>query len=213
VIVGKTEKPSPTLTAEITSVNLNPTWTVRHRSRKPRSRRICEKIPAISPHAHGCARCARRSIDPRSVDWSGAHTRISRCASNRHMECAGCCKIDMPNPFSVYMHDTNQRNLFSDDYRFDSHGCSRVDNVRDSPMAAQGPPALEPRRHRRRHRHRTARRHPPAPESPVAWVYLTGWMTKDQTVQSATTSTTRTRSFWKPPPRKRHSSIRRPIIH
>ena len=28
VIVGKTEKPSPTLTAEITSVNLNPTWTV-----------------------------------------------------------------------------------------------------------------------------------------------------------------------------------------
>jgi murein L,D-transpeptidase YcbB/YkuD len=28
VIVGKTEKPSPTLTADITSVNLNPTWTV-----------------------------------------------------------------------------------------------------------------------------------------------------------------------------------------
>src|SRR5882757_1340702 len=28
VIVGTTEKPSPTLTAEITSVNLNPTWTV-----------------------------------------------------------------------------------------------------------------------------------------------------------------------------------------
>ena len=28
VIVGKTDKPSPTLTADITSVNLNPTWTV-----------------------------------------------------------------------------------------------------------------------------------------------------------------------------------------
>ncbi|MFX5987686.1 L,D-transpeptidase family protein, partial [Acinetobacter baumannii] len=28
VVVGKTEKPSPTLTAEITSVVLNPTWTV-----------------------------------------------------------------------------------------------------------------------------------------------------------------------------------------
>ena len=25
----------------------------------------------------------------------------------------------------------NQRNLFSDDYRFNSPGCSRVDNVRD----------------------------------------------------------------------------------
>src|SRR4029077_4903263 len=28
VIVGKTEKPSPTLTADITSLNLHPTWTV-----------------------------------------------------------------------------------------------------------------------------------------------------------------------------------------
>ena len=43
----------------------------------------------------------------------------------------GAVKIDMPNSYSVYMHDTNQRNLFNDDYRFDSHGCSRVDNVRD----------------------------------------------------------------------------------
>jgi L,D-transpeptidase YcbB len=43
----------------------------------------------------------------------------------------GAVKIDMPNAYSVYMHDTNQRNLFNDDYRFDSHGCSRVDNVPD----------------------------------------------------------------------------------
>src|SRR6267142_6402184 len=50
-------------------------------------------------------------------------------------------------------------------------------------MAAQGPPALEPRRHRRRHRHRTARRHPPAPESPGGLGLSHGWMTKDQTVQ------------------------------
>src|SRR5216684_257133 len=33
-------------------------------------------------------------------------------------------------------------------------------------MAAQGPPALEPRVHRRRHRHRPARGYPSAPESP-----------------------------------------------
>ena len=39
----------------------------------------------------------------------------------------GAVKIDMPNSYSVYMHDTNQRNLFNDDY----HGCSQVDNVRD----------------------------------------------------------------------------------
>jgi L,D-transpeptidase YcbB len=39
----------------------------------------------------------------------------------------------MPNPYSVYMHDTNQRNLFSDDYRFDSHDFIRRRRI--SPIA------------------------------------------------------------------------------
>jgi murein L,D-transpeptidase YcbB/YkuD len=93
-------------------------------------------------------------------------------------------KIDMPNPYSVYMHDTNQRNLFSDDYRFDSHGCSRVDNVRD--LAAW---LLKDLPHWSRAAIdaaiATGQRediHLPR-KVPVAWIYLTGWMTKDQTVQ------------------------------
>ena len=91
----------------------------------------------------------------------------------------------MPNPYSVYMHDTDTRKLFADDYRFDSHGCTRVDNVRD--LAAwilqDGPPGWDraaidagiaagqtkvinlPRK------------------MPVAWVYLTGWVTRDGTVE------------------------------
>ena len=37
----------------------------------------------------------------------------------------------MPNQHSVYMHDTNHKNLFSKDYRFQSSGCARVEDVRD----------------------------------------------------------------------------------
>ena len=67
-----------------------------------------------------------------SVDWSGTHTpNFTVRQQSGTLNALGAVKIDMPNPYSVYMHDTNQRNLFSDDYRFDSHGCSRVDNVRD----------------------------------------------------------------------------------
>ena len=68
------------------------------------------------------------------IRWTGPARirRISPCASNpAAFNALGAVKIDMPNSYSVYMHDTNQRNLFNDDYRFDSHGCSRVDNVRD----------------------------------------------------------------------------------
>jgi len=109
------------------------------------------------------------------------------------------------------MHDTNQRNLFNDDYRFDSHGCSRVDNVRD--LAAWLLQEEMPKWNRAAIDAAIAtgqREDIVLPKKvPVAWIYLTAWMTKDQTVSSATTSMTRTSSFWKPPPKKRRSSIRR----
>ncbi len=91
----------------------------------------------------------------------------------------------MPNPYSVYMHDTNQRSLFSDDYRFDSHGCSRVDNVRDLAawLLQEEMPKWNRADDRRRHRHRQREDIALPKKVPVAWVYLTAWMTKDQTIQ------------------------------
>src|SRR5205823_3667610 len=96
----------------------------------------------------------------------------------------GKLKIDMPNAYSVYMHDTNQRNLFNDDYRFDSHGCSRVDNVRDlaawllKDLPQWNRAAIDTEI-------ATGRQTDIAlpKKVPVAWIYLTAWMTKDQTVQ------------------------------
>src|SRR6202043_62516 len=85
------------------------------------------------------------------------------------------------------MHDTNQRNLFSDDYRFDSHGCSRVDNVRD---LAAWLLKDQPKWNRAAidAAIATGKREdiPVTKKIPVAWVYLTAWMTKDQTVQFRT---------------------------
>jgi len=123
-------------------------------------------------------------IDPGSVDWSGDRSpnfTVRQDAGS--WNALGYLKIDMPNPYSVYMHDTDTRKLFADDYRFDSHGCTRVDNVRDlaawilqdvppwnrasidAGIAAGGLKVINlPHR------------------IPVAWVYLTGWMTRDGTV-------------------------------
>ncbi len=71
-------------------------------------------------------------IDPASVDWSGTRTpNFTVRQQSGAWNALGSLKIDMPNSYSVYMHDTNQKNLFTNDYRFDSHGCARVDNVRD----------------------------------------------------------------------------------
>ena len=186
VIVGKTEKPSPTLTAEITSVNLNPTWTVPSSIAKTEISAHMRKDPGYLSRMHMDVLDAHDTpIDPRSVDWFGARTpNFTVRQQSGTWNALGAVKIDMPNLYSVYMHDTNQRNLFSDDYRFDSHGCSRVDNVRDlaawllKDMPQWGRASIDAAI-------ATGQRqdiHLPK-KVPVAWIYLTAWMTKDQTVQ------------------------------
>jgi murein L,D-transpeptidase YcbB/YkuD len=185
VIVGKTEKPSPTLTADITSVNLNPTWTVPSSIAKSEISAHMRKDPSYLSRMHMEVLGANDApIDAHSVDWSGTHTpNFTVRQQSGAFNALGAVKIDMPNSYSVYMHDTQQRSLFANDYRFDSHGCSRVDNVRDlaawllkdqpqwtraaiDAMIASG----------QRHDIRVTRK------VPVAWIYLTAWMTKDQTV-------------------------------
>ena len=160
VIVGKTEKPSPTLTAEITGVILNPTWTVPSSIAKTEISAHMRKDPGYLSRMHMEVLDAHDNpIDPGSVDWSGTRTpNFTVRQQNGAWNALGALKIDMPNPYSVYMHDTNQRNLFSDDYRFDSHGCSRVDNVRDLAawLLQEENAEMEPRRDRRGHRHRPA---------------------------------------------------------
>jgi murein L,D-transpeptidase YcbB/YkuD len=187
VIVGKTEKPSPTLTAEITSVNLNPTWTVPSSISKTEISAHMRKDPTYLSRMHMEVLDGHDApIDPHAVDWSGARTpNFTVRQQSGTWNALGAVKIDMPNPYSVYMHDTNQRNLFSDDYRFDSHGCSRVDNVRD--LAAWLLQEEMPKWNRAAIDAAIAtgqREDIALPKKvPVAWIYLTAWMTKDQTIQ------------------------------
>jgi murein L,D-transpeptidase YcbB/YkuD len=187
VIVGKTEKPSPTLTAEITSVNLNPTWTVPSSIAKTEISAHMRKDPSYLSRMHMEVLDGHdHPIDPASVDWSGAHVpNFTVRQQNGTWNALGAVKIDMPNPYLVYMHDTNQRNLFSDDYRFDSHGCSRVDNVRDlaawllqEEMSKWNRAAIDAAIATGVHQEIALPK-----KVPVAWIYLTAWMTRDQTIQ------------------------------
>src|SRR5689334_8614673 len=185
VVVGKTEKPSPTLTAEITSVVLNPTWTVPASIAKAEISAHMRKDSGYLSRMHMEVLDAHdRPIDPHSVDWSGAHTpNFTVRQHSGTFNALGAVKIDMPNPYSVYMHDTQQRSLFANDYRFDSHGCSRVDNVRD---LAAWLLKDQPKWNRAAIDATIASsQHLDVPLSkkvPVAWIYLTAWMNKDQTV-------------------------------
>ncbi len=185
VIVGKVDKPSPTLTAYITAINLNPTWTVPLSITKNEIFARMRRDPTYISRMHMRVLGARdEELDPGSIDWSSERSpNFTVRQDSGGFNALGNLKIDMPNPYSVYMHDTDTRRLFADDYRFDSHGCTRVDNVRDLAAwilddvpgwnraaidagIAAGVLKVVNLPHK----------------MPVAWVYLTGWVTRDGTV-------------------------------
>jgi L,D-transpeptidase YcbB len=186
VIVGKIDKPSPTLTAYITAIDLNPTWTVPLSITKREIVAHMRRDPSYLSRMHMRVIGAQNEeVDPHAIDWSSNRSPnfvIRQDSGN--FNALGNLKIDMPNSYSVYMHDTDARRLFADDYRFDSHGCTRVDNVRDlatwilsdvpgwSRAAIDAGIATGQRKvinlpHK----------------MPVAWVYLTGWVRRDGTVE------------------------------
>jgi L,D-transpeptidase YcbB len=187
VIVGKVDKPSPTLTAYITAVDLNPIWTVPLSITKTEIANRMRRDPSYLSRMHMRLLGAHdEEISPSSVDWSmnrSPNFTVRQDAGT--WNALGYLKIDMPNRYSVYMHDTDTRKLFADDYRFDSHGCTRVDNVRDlAAWVLQDNPAGWDRAAVDVGIAAGVTKIINLPHKiPVAWVYLTGWVTRDGTVQ------------------------------
>jgi murein L,D-transpeptidase YcbB/YkuD len=187
VIVGKVDKPSPALAAYITAVDLNPTWTVPLSITKTEIANHMRRDPSYLSRMHMRLLGAHdEEISPSSVDWSmnrSPNFTVRQDAGT--WNALGYLKIDMPNRYSVYMHDTDARKLFADDYRFDSHGCTRVDNVRDlAAWVLQDNPAGWDRAAIDAGIAAGVTKIINLPHKiPVAWVYLTGWVTRDGTVQ------------------------------
>ncbi|MFN3517495.1 MAG: L,D-transpeptidase family protein [Novosphingobium sp.] len=108
VIVGKTASPTPTFSAMITGVNFNPWWSVPGNI-------VRESVGGLIRRSPATARA-------RGYVWSGGSVRQKPGPNNA----LGQMKLVMPNPYSVYLHDTPSRDLFSQDVRAFSHGCVRV---------------------------------------------------------------------------------------
>jgi L,D-transpeptidase YcbB len=185
VVVGKKDRPSPTLTTSLTAVNLNPTWTVPLGILKKDVRTRMRRDPGYIARMHmRVFDGSGREIDPASVNWNsdGAPNYTVRQDSGT-FNALGAVRFDMPNPHSVFMHDTNHREHFGTDYRFQSSGCARTENPRDfavwlllgqgnwSRAQIDAAIATGQRQDIRLNR-----------KVPVAWVYLTGWVTADDVV-------------------------------
>src|SRR4029079_15480078 len=117
----------------ITAVNLNPTWTVPLSILKKGIVSKMRKDPDyIGRMRMRVLDSAGNEVDARSVDWHSDRTpNFTVRQDSGDGNALGKVRIDMPNPHSVYMHDTNHKEFFSADYRFQSSGCTRVRDVQD----------------------------------------------------------------------------------
>lgn len=121
VIVGKTKSPTPVFAAKVAGVILNPWW----------------EIPS-SIAAEGIASMVRRNpaaAAKRGYVYENGRYR-QRPGPNNAL---GRMKLVMPNPYTVYLHDTPAQSLFEQDVRAFSHGCVRVGDALDLTAALLAP--------------------------------------------------------------------------
>jgi len=60
---------------------------------------------------------------PTNTATTGGYWTLTECRDDNAL---GRLKINFPNPYSIYMHDTPQKQYFKRDFRAFSHGCIRL---------------------------------------------------------------------------------------
>lgn len=130
VIVGKTARPTYSFKAEITGVRFNPNWTV------PSTIKNADFLPALQQGSTVLAeRGIRitykgREVDPTKIDWSKITphdlAQVKMIQNPGDDNPLGKVRVIMENPYNIYLHDTNHREMFVNEERTLSSGCIRV---------------------------------------------------------------------------------------
>ena len=118
VIVGKRTTPTGIFTANVNAVTINPPWDVPSSIVRNEIMPKLRRNPAYLVQHH----MVEMGNPYRIRQLPGADNAL------------GYLKLEMPNVFSSYLHDTSSRKLFARDDRYLSHGCIRVQNIR--PLAS-----------------------------------------------------------------------------
>nr|WP_262903403.1 L,D-transpeptidase family protein [Hymenobacter psoromatis] len=132
VVVGKPATPTPTLSSSIDHFTLAPDWHV------PRSIATREMLPHLQRDAGYLAQgnyalydARGRLLDPRSINWAKVTAQHFPYTIRQSAGCdnaLGNIVFRFANPYSVYVHDTPERQVFAQPYRALSHGCIRLEN-------------------------------------------------------------------------------------
>lgn len=127
VVVGKEARRTPVLESKISNINLNPNWTV------PPTILAEDVFPDAIKNWGAFSKKNLTLYNWKNQEVSGREWKIEEATKYKYVEkpgrnsALGLMKINFPNKYSVYMHDTNHRNFFKLNYRSLSSGCVRLE--------------------------------------------------------------------------------------
>ena len=184
--VGKIDRQSPVMQTRAIDINFNPFWTVPASIiRKDLIPRMQANPGYLTEHHIRIYNKNGQEVSPSSINWRSMEATNYRYTEDPGTENSlGVVRININNPYGVYMHDTSEKGVFGDDNRFVSSGCIRVQNVRDYVQwLLKDTPGWD-RGHideAIRSGARTDVRI--ASPVPVYWVYITAWASPNGLVQ------------------------------
>lgn len=127
VVVGKDTRPTPILESKISNINLNPNWTVPPTILREDIYPEAEKNRGVF-RKKGLQIFNNKNQEVSPYSWKKSDDNKYKYVQNPgRNNSLGLMKINFPNKYSVYLHDTNHRDYFSLNYRSLSSGCVRLE--------------------------------------------------------------------------------------
>lgn len=134
VIIGKSRRRTPVLAESISTVVMSPEWNVPHRIAMRDILPIAKQDPNYLTDHHFKVYAGWQNpaveVDLENIDWEGFNSRentyrlVQMPGEDNSL---GNVKFVFPNDKSIYLHDTNHKELFAESMRALSSGCIRVE--------------------------------------------------------------------------------------
>jgi murein L,D-transpeptidase YcbB/YkuD len=184
IIVGKPERPSPTLASTVSDINFNPYWKI------PASIVERDIVPKYmedpgylqANHIRVFDGVDGPEVDPVFIDWmtTSPERYFFRQEPGSHNS-LGSVKINFSNNYMVFMHDTPHRELFGRNVRLESSGCVRIDQVETVVrwILDTSFPPLDEQTYQLVRSTTEQLDHKIDNGPDVRWMYLTAWATED----------------------------------
>lgn len=130
-VVGRKDKPTPTIASYITNIVTFPHWNV------PYTIGVKEILPKVQNNDNyleqnnfEVVNSKGKVVDDSELQWKNYNETnfpyFFRQATGPRNS-LGVLKFNLQNPFDIFLHSTSWKGAFAKDYRFLSHGCIRLE--------------------------------------------------------------------------------------